>query len=389
MASKLNPDVFVLHEFGAPTHYLALSFLLARHERRVLFRELNFLAQVRHALTNPRKIAKLVLNVCFVLSLRVRRKSTVVVAMAPCNRKLRWLRSRLSRHRVFYHTSHVDWSGLNWVYPPASRDDVETWRKWLSEDCAGIFAVTEASKNSLVRNGYSNPDRISVVAHSYNVPLSPLGSNGSRKSFLCVARLEPCKGILELFSWFREHPEATLSIVGSGGLENRILREIGTLSNVSFLGRSKSLEDLRSIYRRHAFLIQNSIRTGAWEEFFGMAIIEAMACGCIPIATNHAGPLEIISNGENGILVEEGGVPKALSEAIAMREADYRKLRDGAIRRGAQYASPEIASRWAMVLEERSRVQGPAGNREPRTGIRLATARKDPITGGAKQNAFS
>jgi len=41
------------------------------------------------------------------------------------------------------------------------------------------------------------------------------------------------------------------------------------------------------------------------EELFGISIIEGMACGCVPLTTDHSGPKEIITSGINGFISKE------------------------------------------------------------------------------------
>ena len=63
-------------------------------------------------------------------------------------------------------------------------------------------------------------------------------------------------------------------------------------------------------YRRSDILINPSLC-----EAFGMSLVEAMACRCPVIATRVGGMIDIISEGQNGVLVERDD-PKALAEAI-------------------------------------------------------------------------
>jgi glycosyltransferase involved in cell wall biosynthesis len=64
-------------------------------------------------------------------------------------------------------------------------------------------------------------------------------------------------------------------------------------------------------YRQNHILLFPSI----WVEPFGMAVIEAMAQGLCVIASDHGGPIEHITHGENGMLVPAED-PDAMAAAI-------------------------------------------------------------------------
>ena len=54
----------------------------------------------------------------------------------------------------------------------------------------------------------------------------------------------------------------------------------------------------------------------AWEETFGLVVVEAMALGVPPIAAGHGSFPELITHGADGVLFAPGD-PAALGSAIA------------------------------------------------------------------------
>lgn len=83
-------------------------------------------------------------------------------------------------------------------------------------------------------------------------------------------------------------------------------------------------------------------------ELFGLALVEAMACGCPVIASNAASLPEIVEDGESGLLVEPGDpsdIARAL-RAIAGSPASWRE-RSLAARRAAEtrFSWQAVASR--------------------------------------------
>ena len=69
----------------------------------------------------------------------------------------------------------------------------------------------------------------------------------------------------------------------------------------------------------------------SWDEPFGMVMIEAMACGTPMIAFNKGSVSEIIKDGINGFVVEEGDVA-GMAEAIKkIDQIDRNKCREDAV----------------------------------------------------------
>lgn len=89
-------------------------------------------------------------------------------------------------------------------------------------------------------------------------------------------------------------------------------------------------------------------------EGFGKALIEAMACGIAPITTATPGPLEIVSDGHDGLIVpprSSEAITQALSQLIENPQR-LEKLRHNAYETAQKYSWRKTASARLSVYEQ-------------------------------------
>ena len=96
--------------------------------------------------------------------------------------------------------------------------------------------------------------------------------------------------------------------------------------NLTLIDRDLDTQELIAWYHRASVYAQLSAR-----ESFGLALAEAMACGCVPVATAVGSLPEVV--GDAGSLVGYGDVPgavRAIEEALAVGEGTRatRRIRD-------------------------------------------------------------
>ena len=89
-------------------------------------------------------------------------------------------------------------------------------------------------------------------------------------------------------------------------------------------------------------------------EGFGMVIIEAMACG-LPVVSFDCpwGPRSIITNHEDGLLIENGDVV-ALAEGLSSMMSDNslrQSMQNAGLRNVQRYSIGQIAEQWKVILE--------------------------------------
>jgi len=156
---------------------------------------------------------------------------------------------------------------------------------------------------------------------------SPDGSSPERFALL-VSALVPYKRI-ELAIEACQRVHLPLKIVGDGPERATLQRAAG--NGTMFFGR-RSDEEIRDLYRRASVVLLPG------EEDFGIAPLEAQACGRPVVALGRGGALETIVPDQTGVLVSE---PTADAFADALTRAVDRRFDAEAIRRHAERFSRE------------------------------------------------
>ncbi|GAB3589996.1 GDP-mannose-dependent alpha-(1-6)-phosphatidylinositol monomannoside mannosyltransferase [Corynebacterium faecale] len=166
----------------------------------------------------------------------------------------------------------------------------------------------------------------------------------------CISRLVPRKGqdmlIEAMPGVLREHPDATLLIVGSGRIEQQLKRSAAPLGeSVRFLGRLEHTDMIDVLAASDIFAMPARTRGGGLDvEGLGIVYLEAQACGVPVIAGASGGAPETVTP-RTGVVVDGRGVDK-LTDAITslLADADRRERMGAAGRRHA-----EDAWSWATM----------------------------------------
>jgi glycosyltransferase involved in cell wall biosynthesis len=139
-------------------------------------------------------------------------------------------------------------------------------------------------------------------------------SGGERGYCLMVSALAPYKRV-ELAIAACERAGMELRIVGDGPERERLAALAGPRTR--FLGHVDP-QRLRDLYRGARFFLQPGV------EDFGIAPVEALACGTPVVAAGKGGILDIVEDGRHGVLYPDWGGPADLAEAIdKARQIDF------------------------------------------------------------------
>ncbi len=159
--------------------------------------------------------------------------------------------------------------------------------------------------------------------------------------FLIVSALVPYKRIDLAIQVFNKSGER-LTIVGSGP-DLRRLRKMSR-HNINFLG-PVSADELRSLYQKSSALLLPG------EEDFGIAAVEAQACGTPVIALGRGGALESVVSGQTGLLFPE---LTASSLRAALDKFGSLKFNDAAVRSHAEkFSRKSFKEKLSAYLEQK------------------------------------
>ena len=177
-------------------------------------------------------------------------------------------------------------------------------------------------------------------------------SDVSQKQVIAVGRYVPQKGFDRLIpAWqivARKHPDWVLRIYGNG-MREELQQQIDNLGITSSCILEPTVPNIVDKYCESSIFTLSSRFEG-----FGMVIIEAMACGVPPVSfTCPCGPRDIIDDGKDGLLVEDGNIEQ-LAEKICylIEHEDIRKEMGRQARADVdRFKIETIAEQWRRLFE--------------------------------------
>lgn len=177
-------------------------------------------------------------------------------------------------------------------------------------------------------------------------------SNSYNKKVIAVGRLNYVKGfdlLIDIFSKVEKKYDGwTLDIIGEGVEKNNLISRIKTYNmedkiNIKEFNKNISEEllnaDIYALTSRH--------------EGFGLVLIEAQECGLPCISFNITSAQEIITNGINGIIVEQGDIDGYAKGLAELMESHEKRLifGDASKENAKNYHINKISLMWKQLFE--------------------------------------
>src|SRR4030066_53153 len=202
--------------------------------------------------------------------------------------------------------------------------------KFSIEKSDGVTAVSRFLKEKTITN-YSCESDIRVIPNFVDTDLFKPESNGEfrkaiapngEKILIHTSNFRPVKRVpdtIRIFEKVQKEIPSKLILVGDGPDRSeceRLSRQLNLCDTVKFLGKQDGLVEILS--SSDLFLIPSQ------SESFGLAALEAMACGLPVISSSVGGLPELVRHNETGFIAEIGDVDRMAKYALELLGNDKK-----------------------------------------------------------------
>ncbi len=198
--------------------------------------------------------------------------------------------------------------------------------RWTDRIADGIVVNCKYIERHLINDEHVPADRIRLCYNGLDASAFVFRERTSseRLTVGVVCALRPEKDVellIRAFSKFPSKLASRLLIVGSGPMRERLVelvRELGIGASVEFIPATNDVA--RWLHTIDVFVLPSKT------EALSNSLIEAMACGCAPVASNVGGNPELIGDNQRGLLFNPGDVD-SLSNALTtlLGDPDLRR----------------------------------------------------------------
>lgn len=188
--------------------------------------------------------------------------------------------------------------------------------------------------------------------------LEPINLNNRRRfanddeKILChisnFRKVKRVEDVLKMFALVAKEIPSKILFVGDGPERNnleRMTRDLGLCKQVVFVGKVRDT--------KHVLEIADLFILPSKTESFGLAALEAMACGVPVISSNTGGIPEVNRHGETGFLSDVGDFEDMAKNAIHLLEDEKRHLqfRKNAFSRAKIFCIETVLPQYEKIYE--------------------------------------
>ncbi len=227
--------------------------------------------------------------------------------------------------------------------------------KFSIEKSDGITSISDNLREKTVEI-FGVPNEIRVIKNFVNCDLyrpdnekkgAAAYAPDGEKLLIHLSNFRPVKRVLDcirILAEVRKSVPARLLMVGDGperGPAEHLARNLKVDRDVMFLGKQNHVE--RLIPLAHVLLMPSEM------ESFGLAALEAMACGVVPVATRVGGVPELITHGEDGYLEEVGDIGAQAARVVELLSDDalhWKMAKAGRWNAGERFCTDRIIPQY-------------------------------------------
>jgi glycosyltransferase involved in cell wall biosynthesis len=214
-----------------------------------------------------------------------------------------------------------------------------------------VFVLSDEERSYVIEQLGVSPERVRVTVNG--VPDAFLEraraaaerDHGPGVAVLGAYRLSKgvAHGSAALAAALEADPEMRVSFLGTGVPAATVLERFPAplRSRVTVVERYRR-EDLPELLTGSSTALFPSLSEG-----LSLALVEAMTCGLVPVASDIPGNRAIVDDGVNGILVPTGDAPAATA-ALQRLRSDAELL--GRLRTAAREVGPRFS--WSLIAQE-------------------------------------
>ena len=223
-------------------------------------------------------------------------------------------------------------------------------------------AVTAVSE-SLKKDTYSHFDikkEIDVIPNFINIDETNLCFNDNPKKIFApnnekvlihvsnFRKVKRVEDVVLIFDKVLKKVPAKLLLAGDGPERQKIealCRELGNCVHTKFLGKIK--------YTEQALMMADLFLLPSETESFGLAALEAMACGVPVVSSNTGGIPEVNIDGYSGYLSDVGNVDEMAERAISLlsNEEKLTQFKENAKIQASKFSIDKILPQYEAIYQ--------------------------------------
>ncbi|MBI4308890.1 MAG: GT4 family glycosyltransferase PelF, partial [Candidatus Omnitrophica bacterium] len=227
-----------------------------------------------------------------------------------------------------------------------------------------VIAISQVIGRHMVQDFKVPPEFVRVIPRSVDLSKFQIDRAakpmGAPKMIAMVGRITPLKGhpyfLKAMAQVVRQMPDVKIQIIGDVPAGKKpykdelilLAKRLGLANHVEFLGNRRDVPQLLS---QSDCLVLSTVT----QEAFGRVILEAQAAGVPVVATKVGGVVEIIDDGDTGLLVmpkDPGAMAKAVLRLLGDRILAQKIVEQAQKRIDERYTIKHMAEATCEVYKE-------------------------------------